>query len=150
MIEGELYMCMSSTRFSAITAVSVFLIFGAVNTIDTTAWAQRSGYEICKEELAASFKSAYGAGKTTAISLNYGYSKMSREEQNSLKSIFFKSKSAMVKYGVAFISTAKPELRDRVSCYISAYEKLNTGFISGFSDNLTPELRGLYISLPLL
>jgi hypothetical protein len=56
----------------------------------------------------------------------------------------------MVKYGVAFISTAKPELRDRVSCYVSAYEKLNTGFISGFSENLTPQLIGLYVSLPLL
>jgi len=107
-------------------------------------------YRTCKQELATSFASAYRAGKAVASSLNYGYSKMGPAEKRVMISSFLTTKKSMASTGVAFITTLKPELRERVSCYIGAHEELNAGFLSGFSENLIPILKTVYSKVPLL
>lgn len=128
------------------------MALGLMTTIDAHAIGREmnSDREICEQELSKSFASAYRAGKTTASALNSAYSKMDAEERSATKELLFLSKSGMVKVGVTFIGNSKPGLRDRVSCYISAYKKVNAGFINGFGNNLTKELKAIYITVPLL
>lgn len=128
------------------------LTLGLANTIAPHATGREitSDREICEQELSNSFASAYRAGKTTASALNSAYTKMDAEERSVAEELFFQSKSEMVKVGVAFIGSSKLGLRERVSCYIGAYKKVNAGFINGFGNNLTKELKAIYITVPLL
>jgi hypothetical protein len=75
---------------------------------------------------------------------------MNKEGKEAMRKIFFGSKNDMADLGVANISLAGKVDGDRVACYMGAHKKLNPGFIAGFSENLTPNLKKIYFDLPLM
>jgi hypothetical protein len=138
----------SKIKFSAIFAALLPL---AAIIPHSPAYSQsyNAGWESCKEELSSSFESSYKAGKLTATALNAGYGKLGAAEKKSWRKTLLSTKKGMTQAGVAIITTTKPALSDRVSCYMGAFEKLNTGFITGFGENLTPDLKSIYATVPM-
>jgi len=103
----------------------------------------------CRMQLSKSFESAYRAGKLTALSLNVGYSKIGAGEKKSWKKTLLRSKDRMSGAGVVMLPTKNQEEKMKVSCYISAFKEQNAGFITGFRENLDPELKSVYAKVPM-
>ena len=103
----------------------------------------------CKMQLSKSFESAYKAGKLTALSLNVGYSKFGVGEKKSWRKSILTSKNGMSQAGVAMLPSENNEEKMKVNCYISAFEEQNAGFITGFRENLDPELKSVYSKVPM-
>jgi hypothetical protein len=124
------------------------ILIGLSSPIVAKAQPSSGQNQSCLERISP-FTGGYKAGKTTANALIVGYEKASINEKKSWKKTLLTSQNAMTQAGVAIMMEMEPKLSNYVSCYISAYEKLNPGFIAGFRDALTPELKKLYTSLPM-
>ena len=103
----------------------------------------------CRMQLSKSFESAYKAGKLTALSLNVGYSKFGAGEKKSWKKTILTSKNGMSEAGVVMLPSKNQEEKMKVNCYISAFKEQNAGFITGFRENLDPELKSVYAKVPM-
>jgi hypothetical protein len=132
------------------TAPVLLIAFASVLEPKALAQETISPYQACKNQLEGNFEGAYSAGKFAAVALSLKYSKMNKEGKEAMRKIFFRSKNDMADLGVANISLAGKVDGDRVACYMGGHKKLNPGFIAGFSENLTPNLKKIYFELPLM